>query len=88
MVVSFVLIYSEAELRVMYVQQKGSVILVFTVAKNVNFKLSGDEFFMMSNSKIMVPLYSPGFLLYGVEFAIVLVTYMKHLLGVVHKRRR
>ena len=33
----------------------------------------------MSNSKIMVPLYSPGFLLYGVEFAIVLVIYVKHL---------
>ena len=60
------------------VQQKRSVILVLIVAKNVNFKLSGDEFFMMSNSKIMVPLYSPGFLLYGVEFAIVLVTYVKH----------
>ena len=50
------------------------------MAKNVNFKLSGDEFFMMSNSKIMVPLYSSGFLLYGVEFAIVLATYVKHLL--------
>ena len=49
------------------------------MAKNVNFKLSGDEFFMMSNSKIMMPLYSPGFLLYGVEFAIDLVTYVKHL---------
>ena len=35
---------------------KWSVILVLTVAKNVNFKLSGDEFFMMSISKIMVPL--------------------------------
>ena len=43
------------ELRVLWVQQKRSVILVFTVAKNVNFKLSGDEFFMMSISKIMVP---------------------------------
>ena len=51
----------------------------FDMAKNVNFKLSGDEFFMMSNSKIMVPMYFPGFLLYGVEFAIVLVTYVKHL---------
>ena len=50
------------------------------MAKNVNIKLSGDEFFMMSNSKIMVPLYFPGFLLYGVEFAIVLVTNVKHLL--------
>ena len=30
--------------------------LVFKVAKNMNFNLSGDEFFMMSNSKIMVPL--------------------------------
>ena len=28
----------------------------FDMAKNVNFKLSGDEFFMMSISKIMVPL--------------------------------
>ena len=31
-----------------------SVILVFTVAINVTFKLSGDEFFIMSISKIMV----------------------------------
>ena len=28
----------------------------FDMAKNVNFKLSGDEFFMMSISKMMVPL--------------------------------
>ena len=49
------------------------------MAKNVNFKLNGDEFFMMSVSKIMVPLSSPGFLLYVVEFAIVLVTHVKHL---------
>ena len=46
----------------------------FDMAKSVNFKLSGDEFFMMSISKIMVPLQSPGFLLYVVEFAIVLAT--------------
>ena len=39
------------------------------MAKNVNIKLSGDEFFMMSISKIMVPLQSPGFLLYVVKFA-------------------
>ena len=51
----------------------------FDMAKNVNFKLSGNEFFMISISKIMVPLESPGFLLYVVKFAIVLVTYMKHL---------
>ena len=42
----------------------------FDMAKNVNIKLSGDEFFMKSISKIMVPLQSPGFLLYVVEFAI------------------
>ena len=35
---------------------KRSVILVLTVAKNVNFRLSGEEFFMISISKIMVPL--------------------------------
>ena len=52
----------------------------FDMAKIVNFKLSGDEFFIMSISKIMVPLQSPGFLLYVVEFAIVLATYLKHLL--------
>ena len=51
----------------------------FDMAKNVNIKLSGDEFFMMSISKIMVPLQSPSFLLYVVEFAIVLVSYVKHL---------
>ena len=28
----------------------------FDMAKNVNFELSGDEFLMMSISKIMVPL--------------------------------
>ena len=30
----------------------------FDMAKNVSIELSGDEFFMMSISKIMVPLYS------------------------------
>ena len=49
------------------------------MAKIVNFKLSGDEFFMMSTSKIMVPLQSPGFLQYVVEFAIVLTTFVKRL---------
>ena len=43
----------------------------FHSGKNVNFKLSGDEFFIMSISKIMVALQSPGFLLYVVKFAIV-----------------
>ena len=52
----------------------------FDMAKIVNFKLSGDEFFMMSTSKIMVPLQSPGFLQYVVEFAIVLTTFVKRLL--------
>ena len=52
----------------------------FDMAKRVNFKLSGDEFFMVSISKIMVPLQFPGFLLYLVKFAIVLVTYVKNLL--------
>ena len=64
------------------VKQKRSVILVLTVAsvaKNVNFKLSENEFFMMSISKIIVPLFSPSFLLYVVKFAIVLVTYVKYL---------
>ena len=51
------------------------------MAKIVNFKLSGDEFFMISISKIMVPLQSPGFLQYVVEFAIVLTTFMKRLLS-------
>ena len=54
----------------------------FGMAKNVNFKLSEDEFFMMSISKIMVPLQSPGFLLDVVKFAIVLVTHVKHLLKI------
>ena len=52
----FTLSHLEAELRVLWVQHKRSVILVFTVAKNVHFKLNGDEFFMTSISKIMVPL--------------------------------
>ena len=51
----------------------------FDMAKIVNFKLSGDEFFMISISKIMVPLQSPGFLQYVVEFAIVLTTFVKRL---------
>ena len=51
----------------------------FDMAKIVNFKLSGDEFFMMSTSKIMVPLQSPCFLQYVVEFAIVLTTFVKRL---------
>ena len=42
-----------------------------TLAKNVSFKLSGDEFFMLSIVKVMVPLQSPGFLLYVFKFAIV-----------------
>ena len=52
----FCFVYSEAELRVLLVQQKRSVILVLTWQKNVNFRLSGDEFFMISISKIIVPL--------------------------------
>ena len=51
----------------------------FASGKNMNFKLSGVEFFMTSISKIMVPLYFPGFLLNVVQFAIVLVTYVKNL---------
>ena len=54
-------------------------IFVLTVAKNVNFELNGDKFFMMSISKIMVPLQSPGFLLYVVELAIVLTIFVKRL---------
>ena len=42
---------------------KRNVFLVLTVAKNVNFKLSGEDFFKISISKIMVPLQFPGFLL-------------------------
>ena len=52
----------------------------FDMAKIVNFKLSGDDFFVMSISKIMVPLQSPGFLQYVDEFAIVLTTFVKRLL--------
>ena len=51
------------------------------MAKNVNFELSRDEFFMMPISKIMVPLQSPSFLPYLVKFEIVLVTCVKHYLG-------
>ena len=53
---------------------KRSVILVLTVTKNVNFKLSGEDFFMISISKIMVPLYFPSFLLNVDKCARVLVT--------------
>ena len=51
----------------------------FDMAKNVNFELSGDEFFMMSISKIIVPLKFPGFLLYVVKFAKVFVKHVKHI---------
>ena len=51
----------------------------FDMAKNVNIKLSGDEFFMMSISKIIVPLEFPGFLLYVVKFAKVFMKHVKHL---------
>ena len=44
----------------------------FDMAKNVNFKLSVDEFFMMSISKII-------FLQHVVELAKVLTSYLKHL---------
>ena len=40
----------------MSVALKRSVSLVLTVAKNVNFKLSGEEFFIILFTKIMVPL--------------------------------
>ena len=57
------------------------------MAKIVNFKLSGDDFFVMSISKIMVPLQSPGFLQYVDEFAIVLTTFVKRLLwGLEHDK--
>ena len=82
MVVSFVLIYSEAESAVSPAEKK--CYFGFDMAKNVNFKFSGDEFFMMSISKIMVPLYFPVFPLYVVKFAIVLVTYVKHLLWLIY----
>ena len=49
-------LYSEAELRGLSVQQKVSVISVLPLAKNVNSKLSGDEFFVMSISKTIVLL--------------------------------
>ena len=41
----------------MSVTLKRSVILVLTVAKSVNFRLSREDFFMISISKILVPLY-------------------------------
>ena len=79
LVVSFVLIYSVtlkswAESVVSPAEKK-----CYFGFHNVNFKLSGVEFFMMSISKIVVPLYSPDFLLDVVKFARVLVTYVKHL---------
>ena len=54
LVVSFNLIYSEDELAVIPAEEK--CYSGFDMAKNVNFKLSGDEIFMMSISKIMVLL--------------------------------
>ena len=76
--ICFDLLWSWAESAVSPAEKK--CYFGFDMAKIVNFKLSGDEFFMMSTSKIMVPLQSPGFLLYVVEFAIILATYVKHLL--------
>ena len=53
MVVSFVIV--SAELSAVSPAEK-KCYFGFDMAKIVNFKLSGDEFFMMSISKIMVPL--------------------------------
>ena len=58
LVVSFVLIYcnmwSWAESAVSLAEKK--CYFGFDMAKNVNIKLSGNEFLMMSISKIIVPL--------------------------------
>ena len=43
------------------------------------FKLIGDEFFMISISKLIVPLKFPGFLQYVVKLARVFVRYVKDL---------
>ena len=43
------------------------------------FRLIGDEFFMISISKTMVPLLFPGFLVYVAKFGRVLVVCEKHL---------
>ena len=51
----------------------------FDMAKSVNFKLSGDEFFydvnLKNNSAIVIPQFST----FLVKFAIVFVIYVKHL---------
>ena len=47
----------------------------FDSGKNINFKLSGEDFFMISISKMMVPLYFPCFLQYVGKCGRVLVTY-------------
>ena len=54
LVVYFVLIYSKAESAVSPAEK--NCCFGFDMAKSVNSKLSGDEFFMISISKIMVPL--------------------------------
>ena len=40
---------------------KKSVILILTVANSVNFKLSGEDFFMISISKMIMHCDSPVF---------------------------
>ena len=53
----------------------------FDSGKNVNFKLIGEHLFMISISKIMMPLWFPGFLLYVDKFERVLVTGEKFTVG-------
>ena len=53
LVILFVIVSAEHRVSVTL---KRSFFLVLTVAKNVNFKLSGEDFFMISITKIMVPL--------------------------------
>ena len=45
----------------------------------LRFKLIRDKFFMISISKIRVPLQFSGLLLYVVKLAWILLTYVKHL---------
>jgi hypothetical protein len=54
----FYLLCSWAESAVSVAEKKCIFCFDSAVAKNVNFELNGDKFFMMSISKIMVPLWS------------------------------
>jgi hypothetical protein len=57
LVVCFVFVYTESYWEQLLIAPEKKLYFGFDSSKNVNFKLIGEDFFMISISKIMVPLY-------------------------------